>query len=139
MNFLGVDLSKVPKSDLQDIKTLIIPILYVISSFVSIRLSTNMQNKMKEEKTAKTESVQDDENNENDNNEAKEDTYDAMNDANKTMNWLMPIMSISIACIAPLGLALYWLANNVLMIIERLILNKFLKDEEEKEEIEKNA
>ena len=40
-------------------------------------------------------------------------------------------MSISIAVIAPLGLALYWLVSNILMIVERLVLNKFLKNEEE--------
>ena len=39
---------------------------------------------------------------------------------------------ISIALIAPLGLALYWLINNILMTVERLILNKVIKDEEEK-------
>ena len=37
---------------------------------------------------------------------------------------MMPIMSIMIAIIAPLGLALYWLVSNILMIIERLIINK---------------
>ena len=56
---------------------------------------------------------------------------DAITQTNKTMSYIMPIMSVSIAIIAPLGLALYWLVNNVLMIIERLILNQFLKDEEE--------
>ena len=56
--------------------------------------------------------------------------------ANKSMTWFMPIMSISIAIIAPLGLALYWLVNNLLMIIERIILNKYImKDEEEKENV----
>ena len=50
---------------------------------------------------------------------------------NKMMSWMMPIMSISIALVAPLGLALYWLINNILMIGERLVLNKVLKDEEE--------
>ena len=43
---------------------------------------------------------------------------------------LIPIMAISIAFVAPLGLALYWLINNILMIVERLVLNKFLKEEE---------
>ena len=42
----------------------------------------------------------------------------------------MPIMSISIALVAPLGLALYWLVNNVLMILERITLKKFIKEEE---------
>jgi membrane protein insertase Oxa1/YidC/SpoIIIJ len=41
---------------------------------------------------------------------------------------MMPIMSVSIALIAPLGLALYWLVNNLLMIIERLVINKVCKD-----------
>ena len=47
------------------------------------------------------------------------------------MSWMMPIMSISIAFVAPLGLALYWLINNILMILERLILDKTIKQEEE--------
>ena len=51
------------------------------------------------------------------------------------MSWIMPIMSVSIAIVAPLGLALYWLVNNVLMIAERLVLNRFVKDEEENENV----
>lgn len=49
---------------------------------------------------------------------------------NKTMSLMMPILSVSIALVAPLGLALYWLVNNVIMIIERLILNKVFSKEE---------
>ena len=36
MNFLGLDLSKVPQENINDIKVFIIPVLYVISSVVSI-------------------------------------------------------------------------------------------------------
>ena len=61
----------------------------------------------------------------------EENEMDAVMQTNKMMSWMMPIMSISIAFVAPLGLALYWLMNNVLMIIERLILNKVVKTEEE--------
>ena len=121
MDFLGIDLSQVPTKNLTDIKVLIIPILYVISSFVSIRLSTNMTKK-KDEKKLITDG---------ENKESKE-KYNPMEDANKTMSWMMPIMSVSIAVIAPLGLALYWLMNNVLMIIERLVYNKILDEEEAK-------
>ena len=121
MEFLGLDLSKVPTEDLGDLKVLIIPALYVISSFISIKLSTNTTNKKK-----KDEKLIGDEK------ETKvEEEYDAMEQANKSMSWFMPLMSISIACIAPLGLALYWLVNNILMIFERLFLNKFFKDEKE--------
>ena len=44
MDFLGIDLSAVPTQNLSDWKTLVIPILYVITSFISIRMTTNMQN-----------------------------------------------------------------------------------------------
>lgn len=40
-------------------------------------------------------------------------------------------MFLGVALVAPLGLALYWLMNSLLMIIEKLVLNKVLKDEEE--------
>ena len=108
-------------SDLGDLKVLIIPALYVISSFISIKLSTNTTNKKKKDEKLIG-----------DGKETKvEEEYDAMEQANKSMSWFMPLMSISIACIAPLGLALYWLVNNILMIFERLFLNKFFKDEKE--------
>ena len=52
---------------------------------------------------------------------------DAVMQTNKMMSWFVPIMSISIAFIAPLGLALYWLISNILMIAERLIIDKVVK------------
>lgn len=51
----------------------------------------------------------------------------------KSMNYMIPIMSISIAFIAPLGLALYWLISNILMIVERLIIDKVYNKKEEEE------
>ena len=51
----------------------------------------------------------------------------------KSMMYMMPAMSVMIAIIAPLGLALYWLMSNILMIIERLIINKFMKKDDEEE------
>ena len=60
------------------------------------------------------------------------DTVEAMN---KQMMIMMPIMAVSVAAIAPLGLALYWLINNVTSTIQRVILNKLVKSKED----EKNA
>lgn len=115
MNFLGVDLSNVPSSS-KDWKAYIIPGLYVISSFISIRLTTKMQqNKKQADSDSKTE----------------ETTVDTMASTNKTMNIMLPILSISIAIVAPLGLALYWLINNILMIVERIVLDRMLSKEEE--------
>lgn len=118
MEFLGLDLSKVPTKSLNDYKVYIIPVLYVISSFISMRISTNMQTNNKNKEDA-------DENSE----------FNSLEQANKSMSLIMPIMSVSIAVVAPLGLALYWLVNNVLMIAERLVLNRFVKDEEENENV----
>ena len=52
---------------------------------------------------------------------------------NKNMSLMMPILSVSISLVAPLGLALYWLVNNIMMIIERLFLNKLLSKEEKQD------
>lgn len=128
MNFLGIDLSKVPQQNLTDFTVYIIPILYILSSFISIRLTTSMQEKANK-KTKETtidgttgkELVPEEENNE----------LDAVMQTNKMMSWMMPIMSISVALVAPLGLALYWLVNNILMIVERVVLDKVIKTEEE--------
>lgn len=115
MDFLGLDLSSVPVSDLTDYRVLIIPALYVISSVISMKISTNINKKKKKEENEKTE-----------NNE-----MDPIEQANKNMSYIMPVMSVSIALIAPLGLALYWLVNNLLMIVEKLVMNKFMKTEGE--------
>lgn len=133
MDLFGIDLSKVPTQSLNDWKTLIIPILYVISSFASMKLTTAMTKKKKKEEIVEIKKEEKDEKEENEKDDKKEDeNYNPMEDMSKTMNWMMPIMSVSIALVAPLGLALYWLANNLLMIVERLIFNKILKEEEAK-------
>lgn len=118
MNFLGLDLSDVPTQNAKDWKVFVIPVLYVITSIISTKLTSNMTQKKKEE------SEEDKKKNEN-------DEMSAIEDMNKQMMLMMPIMSVSIALIAPLGLALYWLVSNILMIGERLIINKFFKGNEE--------
>ena len=103
-----------------------------ISSFISIRLSTNINNQKKEKE--KLISDGSDNKTEPEIVEKESDTPDlneAMADTNKKMAWFMPIMSVSISLVAPLGLALYWLVNNMLMIVERVVLNKVLKTEGE--------
>lgn len=114
MEFLGLDLSKVPTQSLNDWKVYVIPVLYVITSFISIRLSTKTQNNQNSSET-------------------KSEEQESIEQMNKSMSYMMPIMSISIAAIAPLGLALYWLVSNVLMIFERFIINKFMNSKEEQE------
>ena len=56
-----------------------------------------------------------------------------MNDMSKTMTWMMPIMSVSIALIAPLGLSLYWLIGNIFQLAEKLVLEGIFKAQEKGE------
>ena len=63
--------------------------------------------------------------------EKQPDEMEMMQQMNNNMTYMMPIMSVMIAIIAPLGLALYWLISNVLMIVERLIIDRFINQKEE--------
>lgn len=112
MDFIGLDLSKVPSQNLKDYTVYIIPVLYVISSILSIRLTTGQKKSKEGEKESSTTEP------------------DMTQQMNKSMSYMMPIMAVSIAFVAPLGLALYWLISNVLMIAERFIINKYLNSKE---------
>ena len=122
MQFLGLDLGKIPQQNLNDWTVYIIPVLYIISTFISMRITTSMQNKTKEKDGVID--VTENKDSKEENNEME----DMMAQSNKMMSWMMPIMSVSISLVAPLGLALYWLINNVLMIGERLVLDKIVKE-----------
>ena len=111
MDFLGLDLSKVPSQNMTDIKVYIIPILYVISSIFSIKMTTGKTNKKEQNGSSQPDMTQ---------------------QMNKSMSYMMPIMAVSIAFVAPLGLALYWLISNILMILERIVINKYVDSKEEK-------
>ena len=129
MNFAGLDLSNIPRENWDDWTVFIIPALYVLTSMISMRLTTLLlKNKNKnnddiiEIKSEEESDKKDDD---------KMTTEEMSEQMNKSMTWFMPIMSVSISLIAPLGLALYWLVNNILMIIERIVLNTVLKQKEE--------
>ena len=138
MDFFGLDLSDVPSQNYTDWKVYIIPGLYVITSVISTKLTTAMNKKKQEEKDLKEPIVVKKEVKPNDKDKALEVTknednkdLDTMDEVNKQMAIMMPLMSVSIALIAPLGLALYWLVSNLLSIVERIVINKQSKNEEE--------
>lgn len=65
----------------------------------------------------------------------------------KTMNIVMPIMTGAFAYTMPIGLAIYWIAGNVIMLVQQIIVNKILDKqdakfeaqlEKEREEARKN-
>lgn len=114
MDFLGLNLAQVPTKS-TDWKAYIIPFLYVVISIISMRITmvTNPNQKQNKEK------------------KEGEEEFDPVAQMNKNMSLMFPVMYLAVALIAPLGLALYWLMNSLLMIGEKLILNRVIKDEEE--------
>ncbi len=118
MDFLGLDLSKVPQQNLTDWKVLIIPILYVLVTFANIKISNNMTKTKKDDKEEEKKSEAD-------------EALEGMQDMTKSMNTMMPFMSIVIAIIAPLGLSLYWLVSNILQLFEKIIVDKVMNKKEE--------
>lgn len=135
MKFLGLDLGKIPNQNLKDWTVYIIPLLYILSTFVSMKLTNTIQKKDNEKYKNKdvidiTEKDKDSEKNEvvDKQEQEKDDMEAAMQQSNRMMAWMMPILAVSVSLAAPLGLALYWLVNNILMIGERLVLDKVIKD-----------
>ena len=123
MDFFGLNLAQIPTKS-SDWKSYIIPVLYVLISMLSMKITNSTSTpKPKEKETV--------ENKDEKSLTKPEDEFDPMAQMNKNMNLMMPILYVSVALIAPLGLALYWLMNSLLMIVEKLALNKLLKDEEE--------
>ena len=126
MDFLGLDLSDIPTENYSDPRVFIIPLLYVTSSIVSMKLSMSNMSKKKKDKTedvkkedAKLVKV-----------DEQKDQLEMIESMNKSMRYAMPIMTLLVALIAPLGLALYWFVSNLIMITERVMINKFVKDED---------
>ena len=153
MDFLGLDLSDVPSQNLSDWKVYIIPVLYVITSIASMKIINKLNRKTmgtdkKEEEERKEKIIKEREKEINskqedikENSDSKElvevpeendDTKEAdmMEEMSRNMNIMMPAMSVMIAMIAPLGLALYWLVSNIFSISERLLLSKMIDKEE---------
>lgn len=126
MDFIGLDLSKVPSNNLNDWKVYIIPALYVVSSIISIRITNSFNKKKKDDKKAITDGSEI-------KSQEEPNELEAMEAMNKNMMYMMPLMSVFIAFIAPLGLALYWFISNLLIIIEKIIIDSFMKRKEEKE------
>ena len=111
-NFLGLDLSNVPSeafsyimrldfSDWSKILLLLIPILAVVSSLLT--------NKITMLQTGQTKT--------NDNSQA--------NQMQKSMLWMMPLMSGFFTLTLPSGLGIYWIISSVMQIVQQLVLNYY--------------
>ena len=101
MNFLGLDLSKVPMQNLNDVRVYIIPILYIVVIFINTKITTNLtsknNNKNKNENNKELKTAGE---------ETTEEQMESIQQMTNSMSYMMPIMSVAIALIAPLGLSI---------------------------------
>lgn len=140
LDFFGIDLSMVPNANMKDLKVYIIPVLYVLTSFLSMKLTNRQAKTKKKETLAIAEKSQDlKENIEKEEKDPAEEAAESMELMSNSMNYMFPIMAISISFVTPLGLALYWLVSNVLIIIERVIIDKVFDKKDEKKGEKENA
>lgn len=132
MNFLGIDLSNIPSRNWENPSVYIIPGLYVLSSIISMKITSSQGKKKltKEEKEEEKRKREEKRALAKENGE-EDDDFDTAEAMNKQMTIMMPIMAVSIATIAPLGLALYWLINNIITTLQRIIIAKVIKPKEE--------
>lgn len=116
-NFLGLNLEKIPSaalkpimsgnfSDLGTVLLILIPILAILSSWLSTKT-------MQSQQQAKTESAE----------QAAQMT--------NSMNLMMPIMTGFFTLTLPAGMGLYWIASNVVQIVQQVVLNKILDEKED--------
>lgn len=140
LDFFGIDLSMVPNANMKDLKVYIIPVLYVLTSFLSMKLTNSQAKTKKKETLAIAEKSQDSkENIEKEEKDPAEEAAESMELMSNSMNYMFPIMAISISFVTPLGLALYWLVSNVLIMIERVIIDKVFDKKDEKKGEKENA
>ena len=106
MKFLGIDFGDIPSNAFskdENVKasyfTIIVPILSLVFSILQTKQSQKNSNLTEEQKQQQ-----------------------------KTMTWMMPILSAYISYIMPLALGIYWLLGNVLQMLTQFIVNKMLKN-----------
>ena len=125
-NFLGLNIVNTPMNIIKEgftshayllvIMAILIPLLSGFTQWLSIKLAPNQPQAT------------------GDNSQA-----DSMAQSMKTMNVMMPLMSVWFAFTFPAGMGIYWIANAVVRIVLQIIMNKRIDKIDINELIEKNA
>ena len=112
--FLGLDLSQIPQWKLWQvginpgsIGLFILPLISTAVSFLSMKVSMATNQMNKQEKNAQ------------------------MDQTNKMMMWMMPLMSLWIGFTVPAGLSIYWIAQYFVTMGQEVICGKMLKKDYE--------
>lgn len=111
--FLGINLSENPMSQLWP--AILIPILAGLTQWLSAKLMDTSQNK-----------------------QAASDSDNQMAQTMKTMNTVMPLMSVFFCFTFACGIGVYWIATSVVQIIIQVVVNRYMKTVDINDMIQKN-
>ena len=129
-DFFGLDLSQIPMDNLKEFMAgkagfaaliiFIIPIISTITTYLSSKVTTYMNNSKKDEKeeAKKPERVLSPDQKP----QAGSGNAEAMT---KTMSWMMPLMTLWLTVTLPSTLGLYWTISNVLSLAQTILLNGY--------------
>lgn len=129
-DFFGLDLSQIPMDNLKEFMAgkagfaaliiFIIPIISTITTYLSSKVTTYMNNSKKDEKEEpkKPERVLSPDQKP----QAGSGNAEAMT---KTMSWMMPLMTLWLTVTLPSTLGLYWTISNVLSLAQTILLNGY--------------
>ena len=112
-NFLGMDLAAIPSwkfwgNGLQGVLMFIMVLVSAGTSFLSMKVSM-ATNQMRKDQPANAQ----------------------MDQTNKMMNWMMPVMSLWIGFTVPAGLTVYWISQYIVTMLSEVICGKMLKKDYE--------
>lgn len=113
-NFFGISLTQNPGWTIS--WALLIPLLAGLTQWVSTKLMT-----------ASTPQQQ-----------SGNDMANSMANSMKVMNNIMPIMSIIFCVSFPAGVGLYWIMGSVVMIIQQLVINRYMSKIDIEQMVQKN-
>ncbi|MGN1098541.1 MAG: YidC/Oxa1 family membrane protein insertase [Clostridia bacterium] len=101
-DFMGIDLTKMLKSNMGDITVWIIPVLAVIATVISSYVTKKLMSSAS----------------------GANEQAAAMNNS---MLFIMPVMTAYFTFIMPIGMSLYWFTSTVVNLIQQIITNKIMK------------
>lgn len=128
-NFLGLDISETPSITHPSI-IWIVPILAAVTTYLTSKVSTSMNNKKEKEKDengeVKKERVLSPD-------QKKTGNGNSAESMTKSMTVMMPIMTLWITFTLPATLGVYWTISNAVSILQTIVLNGYFKKKMEAE------
>ena len=121
-NFLGINIANAPMDIIRTglsagqyllvLGAILVPVLSAVTQWLNVKLMPTSAN--------------------------SDNGNDAMASSMKTMNTMMPLMSLVMVFSLPVGMGIYWIAGAVIRCIQQLAINKYMENIDLEDIIKKN-